>query len=314
MTSNVHVSLLPGPGLGERATVPVGGLGSLLKPLMPNRILAKFKRRENGTTAVGLYIEFQHAQSAELVKHALVRIEGEADFEVAFLPLESADGTDDVCYLNVVPETATLPSGKDIAVSLPLVGIMQELFNQAAMHSADFIYQIDFRRSEADPVLAKTLIPALAEVRENYGKIGGLDDALSRSFELIRNPGWQAFESFGLKTQDLPRNSGWVESTLSTGLAKLAPFLPKDLTTMSWKPENEPAVNCTFQEQVSVLRDDEYLDIVFNAMDVGNSGNNVYTNLINPVGRSISSGSIAGEFAFISYAHKNKNFVSSLVQ
>lgn len=314
--ASVHARLDVARRMGVDASFPFGELASLISMLSPTRVEIAFHRREGEKSAVDLGIDFEEtsAASAMLVKEALIRCEAELDFDCTFPQGETVASSlaDNIC-LEVRPDVACLPSRSEIAVSLPLVDAGRDVFRQAHLTHSQVSYHIELTRWAGDPQLARAVVPAVAQLRHGRRSTEALQTALEDALELLRAPGWSARERVCIPEAARLRDQGWIENIVRKHVRKIAGFLPDDLLSLNWGPAGEGFAARTLQQIVAGLRFDEYLEHVLNRLAPSGGGSRGLLASLHSAQRSARD-PVLGNYAFVSYAHRDSAFVNALVE
>jgi hypothetical protein len=314
MPETVRAVLTASARPGNPGGFPLYDLGPFIESLSPASAALCFQRRSALESVLDIELEFNEltgAASAELFREVLIRIEPAVDFECSLPgPGVPTPYDEDWSALDVRPDVACLPSGKPLAVALPLLEAVPAVFRQADLTNSVIAYRVTLDRTIGSLAHARPLVPALAEVSRRG--IGDLEAPLSDAVRLLRGDGWSAHEQICMPAAARMRNGAWVEAILRKHLRQVAPFVPDDLLPLAWDAEARAPAEATLQEYVARLRDESFLTRMLGQIAAADSGPQLLMNGRNAA-IAASRSTSPGDYAFISYAHRNAAFVDSLV-
>lgn len=296
--------------LGVDRKFPPFNFADLIRSLDPQRIDLCFIARHDARSElrVGLVSGpgVAGARAEQQLKAVLIRLEGDYDFECRFDTADPACAAADAFqFVRVDHEYLALPSGKALSFPLPLLQAAAERLQQADVLGVDLAYRISLRPRSPDAVLARTLVPPLAELHERAPQ-GRTCAALHEAFEVLQSGGWHAVEALGLASHAFDANSQWVESSILGHLQRSLPFVPGELWDLRWI--DEAAVECDLG--VATARRESYLGQVFEALLPPTEARP----RIKPKATGHTQPLVeVGPFVFVSYAHTDKGFMEQVV-
>ncbi|MGH8592703.1 MAG: toll/interleukin-1 receptor domain-containing protein, partial [Gammaproteobacteria bacterium] len=297
-------------------TFPFYDLPAFLRSLAPTRIDVCFHNAKQGSI-IDLALTFPEENSVDsiaLFKETLVRSEIDLDVDCIF-PDEEASPFEDPEWssVEIQPNVMVLPSGKPIAVTMPLLEIALELFRQAILTISDLCYKLRLERADPDPRSARELVPALAELQGKRG-IPGLEDAVRLGFDLLRSGGWLCQERICIPRVTSALSRPRVETLIRERLKTRIGFIPDTLWNFQWDDGQAHLVNNLLQKKVAHLRKPDYLEQVFLRVLPSSPEHSVIIKSLEHARRVHGAACLQGDYAFISYAHINIDFVGILLK
>ena len=316
MSETVRAVITTPRAFGRGESFSLFDFGPFLDSLSPHRIALEFQRRNAQQSVIDLIAEFHEAGEpgpASLFKEVLIRTEPDADFECAFPRVGAVTPYDDEwIHLSVEPEVACLPSGKSLAIALPLLDAAPDIFRQAHLTDSVVAYRVTLERCTGSIERARLLVPALAELANGRHRIEGLEAALSHAVSLLRGNGWSAIEKIGIPRASRTRDAPWVEALVRKHLRGIAPYVPDDLLTLGWDTPAEAALeSATLQQHVARLRDDSFLTLLMDRLVPSAAGPQSLLDCLGEATHGVRQ-TTYGDYAFISYAHRDATFVNAL--
>jgi TIR domain-containing protein len=316
MSSTVRAVITAPYALGFAQSFPLVDFGSFLESLTPLRVALTFQRRNARHTVIEVNAEFDEnatPASAALFKEVLIRAEPGLDFECAFPPAGAPTMYDeDWAALTVDPEPASLPSGKPVAVALPLLEGVPEIFRHAHLTNCIVAYRLALERHTGSREHARTLVPALAELAMGGCGLAGLDASLNHAASLLRGNGWSAVERICIPRSSRRRDSGWIEALVRKHLRNIATFADDELLPLKWDAPAITFASATLEQRVACLREDDFLSRVIEGIVPSTESSQVLVNCVRQTaGRTREPAT--GNYAFISYAHRDAAFANALL-
>lgn len=303
--------------LGSPATFAFYDLGAFIGSLSPSRIALRFQQTSATESVIDVGLEFDSAAantSAELFKEVLIRSEPEAEFECAFPAVHADTPFDhDWLALEVQPEPLCLPSGKVLAIPVSLLDGVFGVFRQAHVTRSNVAYRVVLERSAGSRARASALIPALAEISGKFSQILGLEAAVREAVDLLHGDGWSAQEQICIPRDAHRRDAPWIEALMRKHLRRAAPFVPDDLLPLVWRTPAAVERELPLDTVVARLREDGFLARVLDTIVPSHSS---FPLLANGLTASMQSGkkTFAGNYAFVSYSHRDGGFVGLLLE
>jgi|GEM_PF-2673813 len=295
---------------------PFYDLPSFLQSLSPTRIIICFHRSLERGSIIYLTLTFNEenaTNSISLFKETLIRSELEIDVDCTFSDEEIDLFTSpEWLSVEIQPEAIALPSRKEIAVTVPLLDVAVELFHQATFTASDLCYKVILEPSYPDPESARKLIPALAEL-QGKRNIAGLENAVRLSFDLIRCGGWSCEEHICIPKSIDSVKRPQIEVLLHKYLNSSIGFLPDELLTLHWSDSKTNITNDTLQKKVARLRKQDFLEQLFFRV----LPSTPHTAIIESFRKACNvygTECVRGDYAFVSYAHTNSDFVRLLLE
>lgn len=289
-----------------------------LKSLSPSRIDIGFQKSVRQGSIIYLTLYFPDdisTSSIALFKETLVRSEVELDIDCQFLD-EKTSPCDILEWVSgaIEPDSMELPSGKKIAVTITLIDVAAELFRQATLLQTDLCYLVSLEQALPDPEDARKLVPSLAEIQGKRTTPIGLEDAVKLSFDLLRCGGWSSHEQICIPRNESALHRSRIEFLVRNHLNNSISFIPGQLLNFYW--DDYPVLGLSqnqLQKKVARLRKPDFIDQIFHRLLPSNPNNSVITKSFEDTNRFHDSHHINGNYAFISYAHTNKDFVEFLL-
>ena len=295
---------------------PFYGLPTFLRSLSPLRIDVGFRRSSAQDSAVDLALTFNEASASDsivLFKETLIRSEADLDFDCVFFR-DTADQFEEAGWtcVEIQPDVLALPSGKEIAVTMPLLDVAVDLLRQAHIMDAELSYRATLERANPAPESARALVPALAELHGGRS-IAGLEEAVREGFDLLRFGGWSARERICIPQGRAGLDQPWIESLIRQHLGVSVGFLRDELWSLRWDAAQSHRDKGVLQETVARLRNADFLDRLFHRVVPSDASQYVITKSLDEA-RRVRRDTVRGDYAFISYAHTNAEFVKALLR
>lgn len=328
MPESVTVTFRSGASLGRPARLPLAELGVFLDKLGPTRVrIEVVGSRRRGTLAL-LTVDFPdmpaHAAAvaapAPYFRETIARLEGELDYDASWGKAGWYTSSEPWHFLEPAASPARLASGKPVGFVFEPLRIANAVYDLASLNDIDVFLGVALTRAAPDAESVRHLVPALAELDGNSAQVR-LADALSHAIGLAKSGGWRARECVGLP-ESASAFRTIVEATVNEEFRAAAPFLPADFLDLYW--EDAPFGGEAPQgpaEIVSSLRPPGYLADVFtrlfaagalSAAPGGVAGQPVLSGGERP-GSAGPRTPFKGPYAFISYAHKNRDFAQGVI-
>lgn len=306
---------------GGLSAYPLIELAELITSLGPDNIVLAFYQGDHSGNLVGIKLTFVgdvDKCKTTIFRDALLHADIELGFEVVFPPEDASTQSQDYSFVSVTPLSAELPSGKPVAFSLPLLNAAIAVFRQANFLHIDVAYEVHLARRSSNIEAARSLIPALAELRaaDRNPEVG---DCLAHSIELARSNGWYALERLGIPSKRAPIDGAWVESMVKEHVRKLVPFLPGELIQLEWRHDAPTATELSIQEYIGQARTADYVERISESVSESLSASGrslaglLSASLLASKKRTTRT-RVTADFAFISYAHSDIQLVASLAE
>jgi hypothetical protein len=317
METTVLARLMTSRRIAIDGTFPFYDLPAFLRSLSPTRIDVCFHKSAKQGSIVYLALTFPEGNSVDsisLFKETLVRSEIELDIDCIFSDEEASLFEDpDWTSVEIQPDVMVLPSGKQIAVTIPLLEIAVELFRQATFTVSDLCYKLRLERADPDPESARKLVPALAELQGKRG-IPGLEDAVRLGFDLLRFGGWSSQERICIPRVTGALNRPRIETLIREHLKTLIGFIPDTLWAFQWNDDRTHLANNLLQKAVAQLRKSDFLEQLFHRVLPSVPNYSVIIKSLEDARRVHGAPCVQGDYAFVSYAHTNVDFVEILLK
>jgi hypothetical protein len=317
---NVDVSLWPGEEQGGPPRLHLSGLGELLSQFYPRYVGVEAVATARRGIRCQLDAVFPEPTAggvdlARAFKQALVQLEGESGYQ-AFWGRDASEDLSTWTYLiPAVPDTS-LPSGKPLAFALPMAAVARRLFDQNRIGDGAFSYRIELTRVAPQPDLLRPLIPALAELQQGTETARSMAAGLRTVLELARQEGWFAVEAFGAPPADA-QVKAWLEEAIVRDITSATPIIRRDAIDLRWDGRAAPQLPRDMQGYAAGLRSRDYVQAVIESID-GVSGPQRAKPPIRPISQPAGSSQPAGQpacdYVFVSYAHKNADFMDAVTR
>ncbi len=297
-------------------TFPFYDLPAFLESLSPSRIDVCFYQLAKQGTVIYLglkFLEERSINSISLFKETLIRSEIELDVDCIFFEEESLFDRSEWISVEIQPDVMALPSGKQIAVTIPLLEIAIELFRQAALTDSDLCYKLRLEPTNPDPESARELVPALAELQGKKGATE-IEGAVKLGFDLLRLGGWSCLEHICIPKNTASLNKPRLETLIRAHLKTMMGFIPDELWAFHWTNDLVQHTNNHLQQKVAQLRKPDFLEQLFHSVLPSAPNNSAILKSLENSRRVHATSCIEGNYAFISYAHINVDFVRILLQ
>ncbi len=315
MSAKVHILLTTPQTIGIDVTHPIGNISTLLNSLDPERIGIEFCCLDEGTS-IDLIIEFGGPTalvSSRIFTAALVRSETLFGYDCSLV--KTGDKTpkrEETTSIEVEPEMMFLPSGKEIAISVPLLDVVPSIFRQAHIYGSNICYRIDLLKTKGNKEHARALVPALAELRMGSLIHSSIEESVSSAFELAKTGGWLAHEQICIRKSTLAKDQAWIEALIKRHLEETAKFLGDELLPLRWGLKAADPAALTLQEFIGRLRNIDYLSRVFEQMVPSEPDQCLLVTSLESE-RKLMEGCPSNDYAFVSYAHINRKFATELL-
>lgn len=196
------------------------------------------------------------------------------------------------------PPPATLPSGKPVAFTVPLVELAFEMLRDAERDGRELAYAVSLQPRAPEAALGRRLVPAIAELALR-GRMPHMEDALRTTVKTLQAPGWRADEA--LLLPDHRPTLMRAEAAFGRQLHARTPFLPADHWAATWD------VDAGHDEAARIhgARDDGYLHTVVETIAPTTN---------EPMPPPPASLVTEGDYVFLSYAHADRAFGLSVLQ
>ncbi|HRO57743.1 MAG TPA: toll/interleukin-1 receptor domain-containing protein [Burkholderiaceae bacterium] len=188
-----------------------------------------------------------------------------------------------------------------LAIPASLQDPAVDVLRYAREIGCEIVYRIELRTRPADVGLARRLIPALAAISRN-GRHPELEGALREAVEWVSRDGWAAHESFMLPAD---ANSSWLENLVLHRLRTGTRSLPSDFWTLL---HGSPGTSAGAAAMVQITRDMAFPDRLLDAIVPSTEDGAALA--LRPRSSSPSS---AGDYAFVSYAHANRDYGQKVI-
>jgi hypothetical protein len=204
-----------------------------------------------------------------------------------------------------------LSSGKPLGFLFEASSVADKIYDLAIMNDVDVYFGVTLTRREPKTDAVRHLIPALAEIRDSQPALAA---GLESIIRLGKSAGWSARECIGLPESGEMFKTV-VESVLHEQFVQDAPYLFGDFLSLEWTDEPFSGELTGMADVVGNLRGPAYLQEIFRRLfaagglpaDLGRDGA-----LAAPLPGGSGDGA-AGDYAFISYAHRNRAFAEALI-
>jgi hypothetical protein len=283
---------------------PFANFPEFLYSLCPLKITLAFEQCSDHSSSlieIRLAFDKDKAKNLERVfRETLIRAEPNLELECNF---EICANNSDIewSYIEIAPEPAALPSGKIIAVALPLSDIASKVLRQAHSSGNRIAYLLEFKKVEANMDCARRLIPAVAELRSFTTGAEAIEASISNSFESFKVDGWSVRERLCIDSADFLRESVWINNLIRRHLSHIVPFLPAELLPITWDGSPDAEILPTVAAR---RRPDNYLSAIFETITPSIGASQILSNSITRA-KQAKINSTRGDYVFISYAHKN---------
>jgi hypothetical protein len=317
----VEVSFWPGEGQGARLIPDLSGLGELISQLFPLQIAIEAVATPQSGVSCQLEAAFatpaiDGVDFANAFKRSVILLEGESGYQ-AFWGRHAESEMSNWSYLRPTQPDTHLPSGKPIAFALPLAPLARRLFDQARVRDTMFSYRIELARVDRKPELLRPLIPALAELQQGSERARGLVPGLRSVLELGQQEGWYAIETFGASTEDMYAKS-WLEEAIVQDVTASTPVIQREAIDLRWSSKVSFHIPQDAQGYASGLRPRDYVQSVINSISDSTGGGHApqsFSSFSTPANLNARASSQVGRsYAFVSYAHKNADFVGKVTR
>ena len=296
---------------------PFYDLPVFLKSLSPKRIEVCFYKSVKQEFVIYLALTFSTIESIESIsifKETLLRSEPELGIDCTF----SSDKTfffENLEWnsIQIQPDQMMLPSGNQIAITIPLIEVAINLFRQAIFTNSSLCYKLKLELATPDPENARKLVPALAEL-EVKRSIPALKEAVKLGFNLLSTGGWTSQEEICFPDFSGAFNQSRIEILIKDYIKTQIGFIPETVSFFQWNNDKTSSENNILQKKVSRLRKSDFLEKLFHSILPSDSSCSVIMKSLEDARRLHGSPSIQGDYAFISYSHVNLNFVNSLIR
>lgn len=317
MSTKVRALLTTAQRIGIDVAFPFGDFSTFLSSLSPDRIGIEFYCCDDQESIIELALEFDGSaasNSARVFKDALIRSEVKLGFDCLFLREgESISSEAGLVCVEIDPEVMCLPSGKEIAIAQPLLNAASDVLRQAHTTNSKICYSVDLKRTEGNPDYARALIPALAELRTGRYSVSSLEQSVSQAFDIARMGGWYARERICIPKSAAAKDEVWIESLVRHHLKGIESTLSDELVPLRWMPYTNVSQENTLQAFIGRLRHIDYLGHVFERIVPSDSVQHVLLRSLDQA-RRVRHNPVNGEYAFVSYAHMNVDFVQGLLR
>lgn len=307
MTAHVAARL----GLGGRFTTRSFELRDVvasLNALQPQRCDLRFVQSADAATTLQLQCEFDGAAAesrAQRLKENLLRgdIAGRHD---TLLVADGGGAPGGATLALGAPNDATLPGGQWFALPASLRAAAVDVLQHAQANGIDVSYRVEMVARDADPALARQLIPALAAVATR-GRQPDVEAALKDAIAIAKANGWAASESF-IVADDYAGD--WIAQLVRRRLNADADFLPADywgLVDAADTPGDSAADESPAEAILRVRRSD-FIDELFETI-----APSLNQKVLAQPARPPMPPATTGDYVFVSYAHADRDYGNQII-
>ncbi len=301
MTVHVAAQL----GLGGRFTTRSFELRDVVASLnatQPQRCDLRFAQSTEVAATLQLRCEFGGASAesrAHQLKENLLRgdIAGRHD---TLLVAAGVDPPGGVALALGGPGDASLPGGQWFALPASLRAAAVDVLRHAQANGIEVAYRVEMVAREADPTLARRLIPALAAVAMR-GRQPDVEAALKNAIALTNANGWAAKESMILADDDA---ADWVTRLVQRRLNVDADFLPANYWGLV-PCTDDSAIDEAPAAAILRVRDHDFIDELFETIAPSVE--------MTVLARSPMPPATAGDYVFVSYAHADRDYGNQII-
>ncbi|PJG50923.1 hypothetical protein CVM73_33665 [Bradyrhizobium forestalis] len=308
----VEISFWPNEGRIAGSQPNLTGVGELVSQAYPSKVIFEACTSPDAGMACDLDVTFapDAVPGAGAFRKAIIRLEGETGFQ-ALWGTATREDRSSWFYVTARIHDVRLPSGKPLAFNLPMASFARRLFDQARVRDATFSYRVELVHTAPHPDRVRPLIPALAEVLQGGTSMRGLAAGLRDVLELARREGWHATESFGT-----PQTNGviraWLDEAILQNVTDAIPLLRRDIISMRWLPRNGLSIDADDLDSFALgLRPRDYAQTAIESSSGQSQA--VRRPPAFPVVRTPAP-ALAQPYVFVSYAHKNLDFATVVMQ
>ncbi len=306
MTAHVAARL----GLGGQFTTRSFELRDVvasLNALQPLRCDLRFVQSADAAATLQLRCEFDGAAAesrAQRLKENLLRgdIAGRHD---TLLVADGAGAPGATLALGA-PDDATLPGGQWFALPASLRATAVDVLRHAQANGIDVGYRVEIVARQADPTLARRLIPALAAVATR-GRQPDVEAALKDAIAVTNADGWAASESFIVVADDA---ADWIARLVRRRLNAEAAFLPANywgLVDVADTP-GDSALDETPAAAILRVRGSDFIDELFETI-----APSLNQKVLAQPARPPMQPATAGDYVFVSYAHADCDYGNQII-
>jgi hypothetical protein len=301
---------------GEREFVDLGWLVGSLDRRSIECVELEFVYDPSGEPHANLTIFFPDEQSRIQMTAAIVFYEGVVGFNAQRVD-DSVIQQDRAAfrYMSLSPVVCELPTGATFQQSIDLSMSANAVFEMAQnqQQSARYWARLLPRRESLE--LARTLIAAISDAELKFMRINGLAENLKKTFDLLKTDGWFVEEGYGVPAAFESQIGRWLANRLSDDVRRAHPYIPDELLNWTWCSVDAMCLPSPERAEIQGRRGLEFfaqltcLDLPFlHSSSVGASA------LTPSMGHIPTLSDRQGGFLFVSYAHRNREFVGEVCE
>lgn len=298
-------------GLGGRFTTRSFELRDVvasLNALQPQRCDLRFLQSGDAAATLLLRCEFDGAAAesrAQRFKENMLRgdIAGRHD---TLLVTDGASTPGGAALALGAPDDAVLPGGQWFALPASLRAAAADVLQHAQANGIDVCYRVEIAARDADPTLARKLIPALAAVAIR-GRQPDVEAALKDAITITNADGWAASESFIVADDGA---ADWIARLVRRRLN--ADFLPANYWGLVNAAETpgESAADETPATAMLRVRGSDFIEELFETI-APSLNQKVLAQPARPPMPMPTA--IAGDYVFVSYAHADREYGNQII-